>query len=105
SVQRAVRELFNFGWPALALAGGVAIVVSTTMGVGRRTVQPAMLVTWLLLVLIASRIALIALINGFLFRAINMEYTTPAAYCLVAAIVIGIYGLIVELRVRHSSAR
>jgi len=102
-VQRTVREVFNFVWPALALAGGAAIVVSTIMSIGRRTVQPAMLITWLLLILIASRVALLALINGFLFRAINMEYTTPAAYCLVAATVIGFYCLIVELRARHSS--
>src|SRR4029077_11249160 len=102
-VQRVIRELFNFAWPAMVLAGGAAIVVSTIMSIGRRTVQPAMLIAWLLLLLIASRIALVALINGFLFRAINMEYTTPAAYCLVAAIVIGIYCLIVELRARHSS--
>jgi hypothetical protein len=97
-IQRGAREYFNSIWPALVLAGGVAIALATLLSIRRRRVQPLMLITWILLVFVASRTALMALIDGFLFRAINMEYTTPAAYCLVAATVIGIYWGIVEPR-------
>lgn len=97
-VQRNIRSFVNFVWPILALAGGMAIALATVLSIRRRSAQPAMLVTWILLILVASRTALIALIDGFLFRAIHMEYMTPAAYCLVAAVVIGVYCAVVELR-------
>jgi hypothetical protein len=110
AIQRGAREFVNVVWPVLALAGSVAIALATVLSIRRQSVQPALLITWILLVFVASRTALMALIDGFLFRAINMEYTTPAAYCLVAAVVTGIYCAISELRalsglsLRHSNA-
>jgi hypothetical protein len=102
-VQRGTRGFVNFVWPTLVLAGGVAIALATFLSIRRRSVHPAMLITWILLVFVATRAVLIALIDGFLFRAVNMEYTTPAAYCLVAAVVIGTYCAVVELRTARSA--
>jgi uncharacterized membrane protein YoaK (UPF0700 family) len=97
-IQRGARGVVNFVWPILVLAGGVAIVLATLLSIRRRSIQPALLITWILLIFVATRAALIALIAGFLFRAVNMEYTTPAAYCLLGATVIGLYCGIVALR-------
>jgi hypothetical protein len=47
--------------------------------------------TWTLLILVATRIGLLSIIDATVFPAVIPEYVNPAAYCLAAAVIIGLH--------------
>jgi hypothetical protein len=97
SAQNKIRDLYNAIWPVICPFGILAVLFSTyarlrTTGIGCLTV-----ITWTFLILIATRIGLLSVVDATLFPAAYKEYATPAAYCLAAAIAIGLYSAVQDI--------
>jgi hypothetical protein len=105
SVQNKIRDLYNAVWPVVCAVGIAAILFSTyvrltTTGIDRLTV-----ITWTFLILVATRIGLLSIVDATAFPAAFTDYVNPAAYCLAAAIAIGLHSAVQNARVSLRSRR
>ena len=102
SVQNKIRDLYNAIWPVVCAFGILAILFSTYARLRTTGIDCLIVITWTFLILIATRIGLLSVIDATLFPAAYKEYATPAAYCLAAAIAIGLYSAVQDIRVPMS---
>jgi hypothetical protein len=91
STQNAIRDLYNTIWPVVCAFGILAILFSTCVQLTITGIGRLMIMTWTLLILVATRIGLLSIIDATVFPAVIPEYVNPAAYCLAAAVIIGLH--------------
>lgn len=107
SVQNTIRDLYNAVWPAVCIFGILAILFSAYVQLTITGIDRLMIITWTFLILVATRVGLLSILDATVFPAALTEYATPAAYCLAAAIALGLYsaarnvGVLLRVRREH----
>jgi len=89
--QNVIRALFNMIWPFVCAVGVLGILFSTWVRRGTLTTDVRMIVTWTFLTLVLSRVGLLSIVDATVHPGATMDYGNVAAYCLVVAVVMGVY--------------
>lgn len=84
-IRTSLVWLFKFLIPALIVIGLAAAIVATWLSVRRRTLNAALVMAFAAWTLVATRIAILALIEISSFGAANFLYAAPATYLAVVA--------------------
>jgi hypothetical protein len=82
-LRRFLLDAYRFLVPGLVLGGWMAFVAAFLKGLGRRTLEPMLVVATSIWALVGTRVGLVALVDASAFPAIGVQYLAPACYLAV----------------------